>query len=177
MVATVDQDLGTGAERRLSRDAEEFRAFYGAALPRVYGYLLHRSGSAATAEDLTQETFLAAVVELRKERQIEEPLGWIMGIARHKLLDHYRRQDRARSKLDSEIPDAPAERPADSDGRAITALASVPGDQRIALVLRHVDGLSVPEVAAALGRSVEAAESLLARGRVRFRQAYTEVSP
>ena len=52
----------------------------------------------------------------------------------------------------------------DSDGRAITALAFVPGDQRIALVLRHVDGLSVPEVAAALGRSVEAAESLLARG-------------
>lgn len=177
MVATVDQDLGAGGEQRLSRDAEEFRAFYGAALPRVYGYLLHRSGSSATAEDLTQETFLAAVVELRKERQIEEPLGWIMGIARHKLLDHYRRQDRARSKLDSEIPDAPAERPVDSDGRAITALASVPGDQRIALVLRHVDGLSVPEVAAALGRSVEAAESLLARGRVRFRQAYTEVSP
>jgi DNA-directed RNA polymerase specialized sigma24 family protein len=37
--------------------------------------------------------------------------------------------------------------------------------------------LSVPEVAAALGRSVEAAESLLARGRLRFRQAYAEVSP
>jgi RNA polymerase sigma-70 factor, ECF subfamily len=176
MVATVDQDLGAGADRRLSRDAEEFRAFYGAALPRVYGYLLHRCGSSATAEDLTQETFLAAVVELRKARQVEEPLGWILGIARHKLLDHYRRQDRGRSRVASEVADAPAERPVDSDGRAITALASVPSDQRIALVLRHVDGLSVPEVAAALGRSVEAAESLLARGRVRFRQAYMEVS-
>lgn len=177
MVTNVDQDLGAGADRRLSRDADEFRAFYGAALPRVYGYLLHRCGSSASAEDLTQETFLAAVVELRKERQVEEPLGWILGIARHKLLDHYRRQGRARSQVASEIPDAQAGLPEDSDGRAITALAAVPGDQRIALVLRHVDGLSVPEVAAALGRSVEAAESLLARGRLSFRQAYTEVSP
>ncbi len=176
MVAIVDQDLGAGGERRLTRDAEEFRAFYSAALPRVYGYLLHRSGSSATAEDLTQETFLAAVVEVRKERQVDEPFAWIMGIARHKLLDHYRRQDRARSRVASEIAETPAERTDDGDGRAITALASVPGDQRIALVLRHVDGLSVPEVAAALGRSVEAVESLLARGRVRFRQAYMEVS-
>ena len=175
MVATVDQDLGAGGERRLSRDAEEFRVFYGAALPRVYGYLLHRCGSSATAEDLTQETFLAAVVEVRKERQVEEPFAWIMGIARHKLLDHYRRQDRARSRV-TEIVETQAERTDDGDGRAITALASVPGDQRIALVLRHIDGLSVPEVAAALGRSVEAAESLLARGRVKFRQAYMEVS-
>jgi len=177
MVANVDQDLGPGADRRLNRDAEEFRAFYGAALPRVYGYLLHRCGSSATAEDLTQETFLAAVVALRKERQVEEPLGWILGIARHKLLDHYRRQDRARSRVVSEIADTEAGPVDDSDGRAITALAAVPADQRVALVLRHVDGLSVPEVAAALGRSIEAAESLLARGRVRFRQAYTEVSP
>ena len=161
----------------LGLDPDEFRRFYEVALRRVYGYLLHRCGSSATAEDLTQETFLAAVVELRKERQVAEPLGWIMGIARHKLLDHYRRQDRARSRVVSEVLDAPAGLPEASDGRAITALASVPGDQRIALVLRHVDGLSVPEVAAALGRSVEAAESLLARARLRFRQAYTEVSP
>lgn len=177
MVTNLDQDLGAGADRWLSRDADEFRAFYGAALPRVYGYLLHRCGAPATAEDLTQETFLAVVVELRKQRHVEEPLGWVMGIARHKLLDHYRRQDRARSRGVSEVTDAPAEQSGDGSGRAITALASVPGDQRIALVLRHVDGLSVPEVAAALGRSVEAAESLLARGRLRFRQAYTEVSP
>jgi RNA polymerase sigma-70 factor (ECF subfamily) len=45
--------------------------------------------------------------------------------------------------------------------------------QRAALVLRHLDGYSVPEVAAALGRSVEATESLLARGRRHFRRAYT----
>lgn len=63
-------------------------------------------------------------------------------------------------------------------GRAAVALAAVPSPvpspQREALAFRHLDGLSVPEVAAALGRSVEATESLLARGWVSFRIAYVE---
>ena len=62
----------------------------------------------------------------------------------------------------------------ETDDRALAALAAVPAAQRVALVLRHVDGLSVPEVATALGRSIEAVESLLARGRVGFRRAYAE---
>ena len=48
--------------------------------------------------------------------------------------------------------------------------------QRAALVLRHMEGLSVPELAQVLGRSVEAAESLLSRGRVGFKRAYLEES-
>ncbi len=62
------------------------------------------------------------------------------------------------------------------DERAVEVLAQLPAAQRAALVLRHLDGLSVPEVARTLERSVEAVESLLARGRVSFRRAYAEVS-
>ena len=58
--------------------------------------------------------------------------------------------------------------------RAIAALMRVPSPQREALTLRYLDGLSVPEVAAALNRSVSAAESLLARGRVAFRRGVLE---
>ena len=84
------------AEAVLRLDTESFRAFYDDALPRVYGYLLHRCGGSVTvAEDLTQETFLAAVAELKKSQQVRTPTAWIYGIARHKLLDHYRRQERA----------------------------------------------------------------------------------
>ena len=42
-------------------------------------------------------------------------------------------------------------------------------------MLRHLDGLSVPDIAEALGRSVESVESLLSRGRKSFRRAYQEV--
>jgi RNA polymerase sigma-70 factor (ECF subfamily) len=163
----------------LGSDPGSFRAFYEEALPRVYGYLLQRlGGSAATAEDLTQETFLTVVAEVRKGGEIDAPVAWAIGIARHKLLDHYRRQAR-RERTVTLDGDERVELPADSGDEArewtVAALALVPAAQRAALVLRHLDGYSVPEVAAMLGRSVEAVESLLARGRVSLRRAYLEV--
>jgi RNA polymerase sigma-70 factor, ECF subfamily len=48
----------------------------------------------------------------------------------------------------------------------------LPADQRMALLFRYLDDLSVREVARLIGRSEKAAESLLARGRESFRQAY-----
>ncbi|MFN8589888.1 MAG: RNA polymerase sigma factor [Thermomicrobiales bacterium] len=76
-------------------DPERFRDFYTAALPRVYGYFAHRlGGDTALAEDLTQDTFLAAVRELRRGASVTEPMPWLLGIARHKWLDHLRRQQR-----------------------------------------------------------------------------------
>src|SRR3990170_1362612 len=81
-------------------DPTEFRVFYEDALPRIYGYFLNRcGGSPAVAEDLTQETFLAAVGEIKRGVRIEAPLAWIYGIARHKLMDHYRSRERAERTL------------------------------------------------------------------------------
>jgi RNA polymerase sigma-70 factor (ECF subfamily) len=154
-----------------------FRSFYDEAMPRVYSYFLHRCGGGRfTAEELTQETFLAAVAELKRGAEVDSPIAWVFGIARHKLLDHYRREERDAARFvaprDAVDPVASSVEN-DARQRALAALRSVPPTQRVALVLRHLDGYSVPEVAAALGRSVEATESLLARGRRHFRRAYT----
>jgi RNA polymerase sigma-70 factor (ECF subfamily) len=181
MIATASMEPVVCEEQTLGLDEAVFRVFYDEALPRVYGYLLHRSGGVvAVAEDLTQETFLAAVRELRRGRRVDTPIPWIYGIARHKLLDHYRRQARDERLLAANEADVaePVLDPS-ADGtreRLVEALASVPALQRAALVLRHVDGCSVPEVATALDRSVEAVESLLTRARVSFRRAYREAS-
>jgi RNA polymerase sigma-70 factor (ECF subfamily) len=174
MLAMMDPDRAAATGERLSLGSEEFRKFYVTALPRVYGFHLRRCGSVGIAEDLTQETFTAAVAELKKERQVAEPMSWIFGIARHKLLDHYRRQGRARLHEPASFGEAATTTPDDGDDLAMVALAAIPRDQRLALVLRHVDELSVPEIAAALGRSVEAVESLLSRARTGFRRAYLE---
>jgi RNA polymerase sigma-70 factor (ECF subfamily) len=161
----------------LGLDADAFRDFYEEALPRVYGYFLHRCGGAVpVAEDLTQETFLAAVGELKRGRRVEAPIPWLYGIARHKLLDHYRRQERSERLAARLEPEADEPAGGGERERTVAALAAVPAAQRAALVLRHVDGFSVPEVAAMLSRSVEAAESLLARGRVSFKRAYLEAA-
>lgn len=172
-----------GSQVRLD-DPAAFRSFYDDALPRIYGYFLHRCGGAVPlAEDLTQETFLAAVRELKKGRAVETPLPWLYGIARHKLLDHYRSRERAERNLavaweGAELDDEVLLETAGEEARPLimTALASVAASQQAALVLRYLDGLSVPEVAAVLGKSVEAVESLLARGRESFKRAYLEAA-
>ena len=81
-------------------------ALYDEALPTVFGYLLSRCGSVTVAEDLTSETFLAAVTAVRNG---PAPLSvpWVVGIARHKLVDHWRAKGRedARLALVSAQPD------------------------------------------------------------------------
>lgn len=176
-------ELAVREAEALGLDPVAFRAFFEEAVPKVYGYLLHRCGGAVpVAEDLTQETFLAAVAELRKGRRPETPIPWVYGIARHKLLDHYRREERAGRELGLD-PGAELEDTLLDEGgeaareRAVAALAAVPASQRAALVLRYSDGFSVPEVATALGKTVAAVNSLLERGREGFKRAYVEALP
>ena len=66
-------------------------ALYDRALPQVYGYLMGRCGDRAVAEDLTSETFLAVAAD---QRDVELTVAWLIGVARHKLVDHWRRQER-----------------------------------------------------------------------------------
>jgi len=153
---------------------------YERALPHVYGYLLRRCGSVAVAEDLTAETFLAAVAAIRDGSAPRVEVGWLIGIARHKLVDHWRRQEREQRSL-SRVHDPPQaeEDPWDAELDAIRArevLGRLGPHHQAALTLCYLDGLPVPEVAAALGRTRHATEALLVRARAAFRQRYEEGS-
>jgi RNA polymerase sigma-70 factor (ECF subfamily) len=154
--------------------ADAVVAMYRSALPRVYGYLLPRCGSASIAEDLTAETFLAAV----DANLPELSLGWLIGVARHKLVDHWRRLEReqrslaAADELSTDVDD-PWDAWFDAEA-AHTALAQLPLPQRAALTLRYLDGLPVASVAEHLGRSVHATETLLVRSRLALRRHYEQ---
>ncbi|HLT17667.1 MAG TPA: sigma-70 family RNA polymerase sigma factor [Acidimicrobiales bacterium] len=145
---------------------------YDRALPEVYGYLASRSGSATVAEDLTSETFLAAVDAVQRGTVPELTVAWLIGVARHKLVDHWRRQGRER-----DLPEPPVEVVDDWDVRldqllAREALADLGPHHRSALTLRYLDGLPVREVAACLGRTEGATEVLLVRAKAAFRARY-----
>ncbi|HSV65984.1 MAG TPA: sigma-70 family RNA polymerase sigma factor [Mycobacteriales bacterium] len=149
---------------------------YDAALPQVYGYLLARCGSAPLAEDLTAETFLAAVAACRSADPPTPSTGWLIGVARHKLVDHWRRAERERRGIRL-LDGGPADAhdPWDAELNALLArdvLAALGPHHRAALTLRYMDGLPVPEVAAVLGRTLHATEALLVRARAAFRRAY-----
>ncbi len=161
--------------------APDLLALYDQALPDVYGYLLSRCGDAALAEDLTAETFLAAVAAARKGTAVLNA-GWLIGIARHKLVDHWRarsreqRQLRAAQAHDSACEDNdPWEERLDAL-RARQVLDQLAPHHRVVLVLRYLDDLTVPQVAAELGRTRHAAEALIVRARAAFRRAYEQGS-
>jgi RNA polymerase sigma-70 factor (ECF subfamily) len=150
---------------------------YDEALPAVYGYLLARCGGRATAEELTSETFLAAVDSVRAGARPPLSVPWLIGIARHKLVDHWRRQAREERSLRAlGEPLEGIEDPWDvrlDAVRARAVLAELAPHHRAALTLRYLDDLPVPQVAELLGRTVHATEALLVRARVAFRRIYS----
>jgi RNA polymerase sigma-70 factor (ECF subfamily) len=160
-------------------DEAAFRAWYERSLPAVYRYLFHRCGRIPElAEELTQQAFVEAVRGRGRFRGHADATTWVIGIARHKLVDHFRRTERDTRRLaalsvietdsgrDQWSPTLPDE--------IDDALAALPAMQRAVLVLHYMDQLSVREVANAIGKSETATASLLARGRDAFRQAYPE---
>ena len=154
-------------------------ALYDSALPEVYGYLASRCGSASVAEDLTSETFLAAVDAVRRENVPDLTVAWLIGVARHKLVDHWRRREREERKLQAVDPNpgdaGKAEDPWDVQLDALIAhrtLAVLAPQHRSALTLRYLDGLPVREVASCLGRTEGATEALLVRAKAAFRSRY-----
>jgi RNA polymerase sigma-70 factor (ECF subfamily) len=153
-------------------------ALYDPALPQVYGYLLRRCGSREVAEELTSETFLAAVDSVRRGMPPRIDVGWLIGVARHKLADHWRRQAREQRNLRAVALEPTAgDDPWDDRLDALRARATLDRlapQHRAALTLRYVDDLPVPRVAALLDRTVRATEALLVRARREFRTVYTE---
>ncbi len=162
-------------------DLKEFRVFYDRALPQVYSYLINRCGGVrAIAEDLTQETFEAAVTTIGNRNGTSVSVPWLIGVARHKLLDHYRRtgrEDRKLARFRERTPKKEELLTWESEGsrdKALAALERLPGNQRAAMVLKYLDDLPVPEIAKAMHKSIHAVESLLARGRESFKRFYLE---
>jgi RNA polymerase sigma-70 factor (ECF subfamily) len=164
--------------REAAGGVSDLVALYDGALSQVYGYLLPRCGSTAVAEDLTAETFLAAVDALEGGTAPAPTVAWLIGVARHKLVDHWRRAGREQRKLvmvaaTSHDVDDPWPAVVDCDA-AHAALVQLSAQHRTALVLRYLDGLSVAEVAGLVGRSLRATETLLARARAALRDVYLE---
>ncbi len=129
----------------------------------LFRYLVLRTGSAVEAEDLSQEAFLRAWQKLVHYRPTHRFTTWLYTLAARLAISGARKADPLRAARDLELGGALASDPAGDPARLCTAaeekhnLWSIAAtiltvDQREALWLRYVDGLSVNEVARVLGR-------------------------
>ncbi len=140
--------------------------------PRVLGFATRLlGGDRAEAEDVTQEAMLRLWKLAPDWRQGEAKVStWLYQVVRNLCTDRLRK--RRGVALDA-IADPADAAPgavagmirADRAAALLAALEQLPERQRIAVSLRHLDGASNPEIAEVLDSSVEAVESLIARGK------------
>ena len=178
-----DRAISSGpTELQLAFEHETaFRAWYDRAMPRVYAYLVSRTGDRDSAEELTQQHFVAAVAQRHGFDGQSNSVTWLIAIARHKLADQFRERERAeRRQLQLVVREiaveesAAAWESADERDAILAALARLPAAQQAALLFSDLDDLPVREIARLLGRREGATQSLITRARERFRRVYRE---
>ncbi len=154
-------------------DTEAFGLLYDHYQPSVYRFLFYRTRSGTLAEDLTSETFFRALRSMNGFRWQGKDFGaWLMTIARNLATDHFK-AGRTRLELTTEdmgLHDDATEGPESTVLAGLTnelllrALTELPPEQRDCLVMRFLQGMSIAETAAVLGRSDGAVKQLQLRG-------------
>ncbi len=153
---------------------------------RVYRLALRLTGNPADAEDLTQDVFVRAFRSIRdfEPGTIE---GWLHRITTNLFLDGARRRQRLRfdaltgpgeDQLAAIVP-TPEEVVHDAglDHDVAAALAALPPEYRVAVVLCDVEGLSYDEIAAVLDVKLGTVRSRISRGRAQLRDLLAHRSP
>ena len=153
-------------------DRDAIRLLYIRYSDNVYGYVRSIVRDDKEAEDLTQHVFMKLITVIVKYQDQGVPFsGWLLRLARNVALDHLRRR---RPTPTEEVLGA-GSHDDDSDARERArdlhaALASLPDEQRRVMIMRHVVGLSPPEIAARMGRSESSIHGLQHRGRRALQQ-------
>jgi RNA polymerase sigma-70 factor (ECF subfamily) len=163
-------------EAVLAGDETAWKALYDGCFDRVYAHVYYRVGrDRHRAEEVVQETWLTAVKRIRRfdpDRGTFEQ--WMRGIAEHVLLNQRRRWRRDRTAAAAAAADAriaPDARGMVAEQVAL-AMAGLPRQYQIALRAKYEEQLPVAEIAARWKATPKAVESLLARARAAFREAY-----
>lgn len=142
-------------------------------LPRALSHATRVLGDGAEAEDVAQDAMMRlwrAAADWRQDGAAV-PATWLYRVVANLCTDRLRRRGRCAPLEDADLAVDPAPgaeaRLVQADRLAAldAALARLPDRQRQAVVLRHIEGLSNPEIAQVLDVGVEAVESLIARGK------------
>jgi RNA polymerase sigma-70 factor (ECF subfamily) len=147
------------------RSVEEFDEFYAGSARRVLGQVYAMLGNRAEAEDAVAEAYLRAWDRWSRVRECDNPEAWVRRVAYRVAVSAWRKavnrlrahhRELAEEHFDAVGPDHVA---------LVQALRQISADQRRVIVLHHLVGLSVAEIAVEIRTSPNTVKTWLARGR------------
>lgn len=175
--ATLDESPEAMRQVRLAivrakdGDREALRLLYVRYSDNVYGYVRSIVRDEKEAEDITQHVFLKLITAICKYDDRGVPFSaWLLRLARNAALDHLRRRRAIPAEevygADTCVDDSALE----AARNLQTALDALPEEQRNVVMMRHVIGLTPPEIAEQMGRSESSIHGLHHRGRKALQQ-------
>ena len=169
-------DLERAARAVGAGDPGAFRTLVEATSERLYRLALRMTADADDAADVLQEAYIRAHGALargawREEAQVQT---WLYRVVVHTALNH--RRTRARSaRPDAPAPAAPASPEVSAEARKLMALvAELPKEQRVAVILKELEGHTAAEIGRILGCSEGAVEQRLVRARETLRRRWSD---
>jgi RNA polymerase sigma-70 factor (ECF subfamily) len=166
MQSTTVQD-DSALLKAAKTDAEAFALLYDRYVQRLYHYCHHRTNNVHDAEDLTSQTFLAALEAFPQYRRDGHFAAWLFTIARNKVVDYYRRAPNVpldESTAPSFHPDLAGETETTQQAaRLLPVIRALSEDEQELIRLRYVAELSFAEIARAMRKSEGATKKMLYR--------------
>jgi RNA polymerase sigma-70 factor, ECF subfamily len=172
LLSASDEELAC----RVKQEPAAFAELYHRHLNRVYRYCMARLGRSADAQDLTAQTFLAALEGIASYRGDSSFAAWLMGIAHNKLSLYYRQGRRYAAIEDGPEPIDPAPASELIAGSKLQfdlvcqALTRITAERAEAIILYIFADLSAAETGRVMGKSDAAIKMLVQRGLVDLRQ-------
>ena len=158
------------------RDTEGFDAFYGASRRRVLHQMYAMTSNLADAQELTQEAYARTWQRWSSVSTYEDPEAWVRTVAWRLAASRWRKAKTGVAAMLRHGPPPHAPEPSVDNVALVTALRLIPEAQRRAIVLHHLGGLSVAEVAHEVGAPEGTVKARLSRGRAALAQLLADHS-
>lgn len=146
-------------------DTDSFDLFYAESRQRLFEYLYAVTGNAAEAQDVVQEAYARAWQRWSTVRGYGDPEAWVRTVARRIAISRWRRARTAVFAHRRAGPPPALPGPSADTVALVAALRQLPVAQRVAIVLHHLVGLPVAEVARETGVPTGTVKARLSRGR------------
>ena len=164
------------------KDAESFDAFYAGTNRRLLHQMYAMTGNLADAQELVQEAYARAWQRWSSVSAYEDPQAWVRTVAWRLAASKWRRAKTAMAAMVRHGASEDTPEPSIDNVALVAALRQIPEAQRRAIVLHHLAGRSVAEVAHEVGAPEGTVKARLSRGRAALAElladtTLAEVSP